>query len=883
MPLFRDACLRSRWRRPVDLAVQHAALAAVLAWAPACLAGTAEAPDDWRDQVIYFAMIDRFDDGDARNNDKGAGEHDPRDRRRFSGGDLAGLTRRLDYIAGLGATAVWITPPVANQWWSDKAQYGGYHGYWTRDFTAVDAHFGTRASYRAFADALHGRGMRLVQDIVVNHTADYFGYDGAYDPARPEHGFVLRPEHDGRSAPAPVPFDRNDARDPAQRADGIYHWTPTIRDFRERRQELDWQLADLDDLNTEHPEVRRALRKVYGDWIRDIGVDAFRVDTAFYVPPDFFDDFLHADDPQAPGVSKVAADTGIRDFHVFGEGFGVDKPFDNAMARKIDGYMRAADGRPLLPGMINFPLYGTLGDVFARGHAPAELRHRIEDMMRTHADPWRMPTFVDNHDVDRFLAGGDDAGLKQALLSILTLPGIPTLYYGTEQGFREQRAAMFAAGHGSGGRDHFDTDAPLYRWLQRAIALRRGDRVFSRGTPRVLDANPAAPGAIAWRMDHAGRRALVVLNSAARPQLLDALDTGLPPGTRLQPLFAIEGDAPPLQVDRDGRVTLVLPPRAGFVWRAGPAAPSARAALAPGGQDLRIDADAPAHSDGDLQLSGRAPGRSQVQLVIDGDLASARTVPVDREGRWQAMLRTDDMLDPAIPHRVVARDPDSGRVSVAHRFTVARRWTQVATVDDPLDDDHGPTGRYAYPDDPGWRGPRPADLRGATLWTSGGALRIELRMRALVADWNPANGFDHVAFTLFLRLPGRDDGATVLPQQSARMPDGGRWQLRLRVHGWSNALFDADDADAQREGRTLGESARLQVDRTAGTVTFTLPARALGHPASLDGLAVYATTWDYDGGYRALGEAAGPHRFGGGAADGPKVMDDLWLVVGAPR
>jgi carbohydrate-binding DOMON domain-containing protein len=222
-------------------------------------------------------------------------------------------------------------------------------------------------------------------------------------------------------------------------------------------------------------------------------------------------------------------------------------------------------------------------------------------------------------------------------------------------------------------------------------------------------------------------------------------------------------------------------------------------------------------------------------------------------------------------------------VSAAHRFTVARRWKRVAAVDDPQDDDHGPTGRYTYPDDPGWRGPRPADLRGATLWTSGGALRIELRMRALVADWNPANGFDHVAFTLFLRLPGRDDGATVLPQQSARMPDGGRWQLRLRAHGWSNALFAGDGADAQREGRSLGESARLEVDRTTGTIRFTLPARVLGHQGSLDGLAVYATTWDYDGGYRALGETAGPHRFGGGTADGPKVMDDLWLVAGAAR
>ena len=158
---------------------------------------------------------------------------------------------------------------------------------------------------------------------------------------------------------------------------------------------------------------------------------------------------------------KVAAAAGKPDFHLFGEGFGIDKAYEDAMARKIETCARAADGRPLLPAMINFPLYGTLGDVFARGRPPAELGFRIDSMMKVHADPWRMPTFVDNHDVDRFLAGGDEAGLRQALLAMMTLPGIPTIYYCTEQGFREQRAAMFAGGYGSGGRDRFDTAAPL--------------------------------------------------------------------------------------------------------------------------------------------------------------------------------------------------------------------------------------------------------------------------------------------------------------------------------------------------------------------------------------------------------------------------------------
>src|SRR5690606_17623939 len=104
---------------------------------------------------------------------------------------------------------------------------------------------------------------------------------------------------------------------------------------------------------------------------------------------------------------------------------------------------------PLLPAMINFPLYGSLGDAFARARPPAELADRIQRMLRVHVDPHRMPSFIDNHDVERFLAAGSEPGLRQALLAMFTLPGIPVIYYGTEQGFTRMRGSMFAAGWGS--------------------------------------------------------------------------------------------------------------------------------------------------------------------------------------------------------------------------------------------------------------------------------------------------------------------------------------------------------------------------------------------------------------------------------------------------
>lgn len=862
------------------------------------LAGTSDAPGspnnatlhvpspDWRDQIVYFVMLDRFDDGEPGNNDQGAGEFDPADGARFSGGDLAGLSRRLDYIAGLGVTGVWITPPVANQWWNPATRYGGYHGYWATDFKAVDAHFGTLDDYRGLSRALHGAGMTLIQDVVVNHTANYFAYPPGAPPADPARDVRITADSAGLTAPSQWPFSLNDPRDPAQRAAGIYHWTPDIVDYADRTQELTWQLSGLDDLATENPVVRTALRDAYGFWIREVGVDAFRVDTAFYVTPEYFSDFLHADDPRAPGIARVAAQTGREDFHVFGEGFALDKPFDDTMARKIDRYMRGPDGSARLPGMINFPMYGALGDVFARGHPPAELAHRIDSTMTVHQRPHLMPTFIDNHDVDRFLATGSEPALRQALLAMLTLPGIPVIYYGTEQGFTTPRGSMFAGGHGSGGRDHFDADAPLYRYLQRAIALRREHKLFSRGNPTVLAANSAAPGALAYRMDHDGKAALVVFNNSTTAALLDNLDTGLAPGTVLQALFAIEGEARELVVDGSGRVNLVLPAQAGFVWK--PAGSSRPVEVTPGAIALHAEAaeagapgadTGPSRVHDDFDVHGTAPGVRRVQLVVDGDIAAARFIDVDANGRWRARIDTRDMVAPELTHHVVAWDPAARIASSRHEFKVSREWTLLHDIDDPDGDDRGPAGRYAYPTDAGWQSHRQGDLRGVRVWGSGGALRVQLRMREVTALWNPAHGFDHVAFTMFVQLPARSDGASVMPQQNATLPGDMRWHLRLRAHGWSNALFASAGASAASEGTPVAAAARIDTDRAAGTVTFTIPARALGNPPTLAGARLYVNTWDYDGGYRALRPQAQSASFGGGdGARDPLVLDDSAVI-----
>lgn len=875
------------------------ALLALAGGTPATAAAGAGGPlrlhvpsPDWRDQILYFVLTDRFDDGDPGNNDQGAGEYRPGSAAHHQGGDFAGLQRRLDYIHGLGATALWLTPPVANVWWDPQAGISGYHGYWARHFAEVDAHLGTLADYQRLSDALHRRGMYLVQDIVVNHTGNFFGYAGGWDARQPALGWQANTGVLPSARPTQPPFDRNDPRNAAQRRAGIYHWTPDVRDFTRRQQVLHWQMSGLDDLNTDHAAVRRSLRASYGHWIRAVGVDAYRIDTAFYVPPAFFDDFLHAQDAAAPGIDRVARQTGRQAFFSFGEGFAIDAPGASAGTRLIERYATRPDGRPRLPGMLNFPLYGSLGAVFARGAPTAELAQRIQAMMRLHRRPHHLPSFVDNHDVDRFLAGGSPAGLKQALLALMTLPGIPVLYYGTEQGFTAQRAAMFAAGEGSGGRDHFDTEAPLYRWLQRATALRHAHPALRRGTPTLLRSSEAGPGVLAWRMDHGEQRLLVAMNTASRPMLLDALPTGARPGAALHGLFAIDGEPAPLQADARGRISTVLPPGSGQVWalpapaRQGSrgarsaAGPARATAAAPG---LRLMPPQRDSARDRLIARGHAAPGQVLQVVLNGDLDGAASTTAGPDGRWQAVLDTGALIDPRARHRLVAWDAASGDSSNAQTLRVPRHWTLLAAQSDPAGDDHGRDGRTRYPTDGSWGANRQMDLRGLRAWRAGGALKIELATHRLTRSWNPANGFDHVAFTLFLGRPGAADGVAEMPLQHGLLPEGMRWQLRLRAHGWSNALFGAAGASASHEGTAMAPGAWLETDAKRHTVTFTLPASALRalhrgdatHP--LAGLQLYVNTWDWDGGYRERTPEPGGHTPGGPA--GARVMDEIGPIT----
>ena len=476
---------------------------------------------DWQDQVIYFVFTDRFNDGNPDNNDQGAGEYNPQKSSHFSGGDIQGVINQLDYLQELGVTSVWMTPVVENQWWSSVNNYGGYHGYWATHFGRIDPHFGDLATYQQLSHQLHERNMYLIKDIVVNHTGNFFNYRGGQagynsdDTA--ENFYFLEDPNSIQPRPVQPPFDMIDRNDPEHVAAGIYNWTPTITDYRNQDHQFRYQLATLADLNTTNPKVINAFKQIYGDWIENAGVDAFRIDTVRYVEEEFFHHFMHDTD----GIHARAKATGRDHFLAFGEVFETSDTYQNDAEKSVASYL-GSDEKPALNSLISFPLYRELHSVFGQGFATGQLAYRIEQHMSQYPNPFVMPTFIDNHDMARFLANGNRAGLKQALATILTIPGIPTIYQGTEQAMDETRQAMFKGGYNA-KQDVFDTGSDMFRFIQQLIKLRTSDKIFTRGDLKMIASEQDAAGLLAYSRRYEGREVLVMLNTANNKILVDKL------------------------------------------------------------------------------------------------------------------------------------------------------------------------------------------------------------------------------------------------------------------------------------------------------------------------------------------------------------------------
>lgn len=842
------------------------------------------ASPDWRDQIIYFLMIDRFNDGNPGNNDQGMGEYNPTKESHYSGGDIPGITEKLDYIQELGATSVWLTPPVANLWWSNESSYGGYHGYWARDFSKVDEHYGTLQDYQTLSKSLHQRGMYLIQDIVVNHTAPYFGYRAnankegneqgkEYDPDDTAANFELF-ETGKFAAPEQSPFDKINRLDPEHEKAGIYHWTPSILDFDDKHQVTNYQLANLADINTENPEVITAFKEIYRDWIEKAGVDAYRVDTVKYVDHAFWNRFFHDDD----GIYAHAKKLGKEDFLAFGEVYDVSKPFQDSGEKSLKSFYGSKD-KPEFNSVIGFPLYNEIDRVFAEGKPPSYLAYRLEQHMQF-PNPYIVPNFVDNHDVKRFLSSGSLPDFKQALSLIFTIPGIPVIYQGSEQAMRESRRAMFKGGY-LAEQDHFDTQSEMFRFIQKLAEVRKANKVLSRGTLKVLHATDTSSGILAFRRQYQGDNVLVLMNTASHSTLVNHLASGFTSGMTPEILFK-EGNVQVPLVSSGGTLNMVLPAKSIVVLKNSQQQENGDATeeLSSRNDDITIVLDDNIDGevfDRDIQISGSVTEPNvELLLILNGNLDRARKLQANSQGRFDFTLPVRNWGKNDYSLEVYA--PELGVTSNRQIFTTLVTRPEVETSkQDPVNDDKGLNGLYQQPQHANSQ--RQMDILAVDAKAAGANLELVLTMQQISDVWGPSNGFDNVAFTIFFDF-STVTGAKELPEIGGVMPNGLDWELGNVVYGWGNYLFGTNARNPSRQGERAGIAPKVSVDKENNQIRLLYHGEELGIP-TWRGTNVYVTTWDIsgEGTYRELGDKADAWQFGDAGTLKVKIMDDLLLSL----
>jgi glycosidase len=808
----------------------------------------------WRGSVIYFVLLDRFQNGDKSNDDFGKGEYSPTDDDCFQGGDLKGLRRKLPYLKRMGFDAVWLTPPVHNQWINPYIRTRGFHGYWAYDFTRIDPHFGALDDYKGLVADAHALGLRVIQDIVVNHTGNYFTVEpDGYDPARPELNWKpvtgAYPPARAPKAPNDPVFRMNDPRDPEHKAAAVYNFTPNITDFRDREQTLTWAMGDLDDVNLKSPLAIERMKEIYRYWIDEVGVDGFRVDTVYYTPEEFYETFLYDDDPKSPGVKRHAERKGIKDFLVFGEVWSYDY-------KAIGRYLRRGARAERLDSAVDLPLNEALTQVFYRKAATETARAALS-ARRRHADLW--VTFLDNHDVERMHARAAWPAVRQSLVALFTLPGLPCVYYGTEAGFTLARRNMF-------DEKHFDEGSRASKLLRRLIRFRKSHPALADGKVRVERASPAA-GVLSYAVEKGDERYLAVFNTSP-----DRMIYGLRPGDEtLEPLLVSS------RVERRGGA-LILPPDSFYVFRLTPAPAGARAPEEPGPR-LKEFPSGVLREEADARFSPPKPGSPETLfLVCDANYDRKIPIPDPASGRFRLSAR--ELGNGRHRIALLSRSP-SGALALRgeSEITVRAPYRPLASVEVPESSKGGPGGAILPPSEASYGGQ--LSMRRARALTSGRGLRLELTMESVTDEWNPPHGYDHVYFHVFFDFPGVP-GKRFLPRLNAPKP-GIEFNAGFLLYGWGFRSFDAADSAPDAYGAPLIGEVEQKADPRRKTVTFTFSDRLFDRVRTLAGTRILVTTWDgYLGELRDLTREKADWNFStpsGDPAKLPRIYDHALLTL----
>ncbi|MHA4777876.1 pullulanase-type alpha-1,6-glucosidase [Streptomyces sp. MSC1_001] len=649
-------------RKRTAVALAAALCAALVPAVPAAAAPRPPAPpsdralaaeparQDLTREQFYFVLPDRFANGDT-SNDRGGltGSRtqtgfDPTDKGFYQGGDLKGLTQRLDYIKGLGTTAIWMAPIFKNRpvQGTGKDASAGYHGYWITDFTQVDPHFGTNEDLEKLIAAAHAKGMKVFFDVITNHTADTVDYAEqtyGYRPkgAHPYLDTTGRP-FDDRTGMGKVdadsfpytPVEKANTKVPAWLNDPtMYHnrgdstWAGESAEYGD--------FVGLDDLWTERPEVVEGMKRIYETWVRDFKIDGFRIDTVKHVDLDFWTQW-------ATALDAYAKKRGREDFFMFGEVYSADTTVTSPYVTR---------GR--LDATLDFPFQDAARAFASQGAGADRLAKVFADDYRyttDKANAYEQVTFLGNHDMGRigtFLKQDNPDATDAELVQRARLAnelmflsrGNPVIYSGDEQGFtgaggdKDARQPLFAAQSAdyldddqlgtdrTHATDAYDTTHPVYRSVAALSKLTREHPALRDG---VQQERYAEGSVYAFSRTDAARRTeyLVASNSATTAKTVtvpvDSADFRF--------LYGGQGAV----AAKDGKVTVTVPALSSLVLRA--AAPLAAPAAKPA-----VSLKAPAAgATGTVELTADVTGGGLNRVVFAAQTGN---------GRWQTLGTAD--------------------------------------------------------------------------------------------------------------------------------------------------------------------------------------------------------------------------------------------------
>ncbi len=513
---------------------------------------------DWRETILYFVMTDRFANGDAAND----GPLEDVDwRTNYQGGDFAGVTQKLEagYFDDLGVGAIWLSWPVDNPGGfhdggrpsqhycgmdpktapMEGTRYTGYHGYWPSDLYKTEEHFGTMAELQALVTTAHAHGIRILLDFTANHVHES-------SPFFQEH-----------------------------KDDGFFHFPAEIcQDVGWDNKPVScWFTSYLPDLNYRNAAAIEAVLDYAMFWAKETGCDGFRLDAVKHIEMEF----VHALRARAKVEMEL---TGI-DFYIVGETFTGDA-----------GLIKSFIGTDKIHGQFDFPANMQLLKAFAREEIGLdEMDEAVRTAKASYGPDAIMSNFIGNHDIARFVSqasGMISCGiwdvvsniaqgwlappnkptnadaynrLKLAFTYIMTIPGIPLIYYGDEFGMPgagdpDNRRMMYF------GNDLSFDETDTLQFLRQLGTARNAHPALARGD--WLGPLWSEGDFLAYARTAAGDRVLILINRSAEAKTgkIDLTQTLIPGGTVLVDVFS----GTSVTVDQNLQFSFSIPGRSAAIY-----------------------------------------------------------------------------------------------------------------------------------------------------------------------------------------------------------------------------------------------------------------------------------------------------------------------------